>query len=555
MSSNKERYNKIHRGEATAIQKEESRQAAIEARKFRQDPEAGALYRRMIINTVYRRTRITDEAVLGWLFVGMTTMVHMATGTTVPLAQIEARVTEMIPDLHYYNALVREGSFVSSQEESQKSLERTEEGLSFDVKLQEKKEASTEVMSVSKLQKGSLTKFTQELDNRVTAKGEDRYVRYQTISTLQLPEKKVLERSLDREDSLTVKATGHIVTLAPRDRGEATPHEAVEGKRYPKRSTNHYPPELGDDKTSVPVPAWESPEVLALSVASYQLPYLLFYEEKREREYACIQRTHDFLVENGKLTRTVLSRKGIFLLGSPDPEERYYAYIEHGRLKISTADVAFWRGVHWNERPYEENTERSLWKMRHVLPYTLGMTKMANVGKDASLGEQARRNGFAYHEWMSWERLPNVEVMVAFHALHHAGLHIFKLIDQDGPPIVIVQEHASELSQEQFDSLHLKYGDHPRYLTHFGTPALKRSFKNYVLVHEERRPGKDMFLYFFRTSTLPGTVYVRGVDPGRGWKKNSPNEWYRTVRRDEVSSLFSRVRSLAGNRPFALWAE
>jgi len=139
------------------------------------------------------------------------------------------------------------------------------------------------------------------------------------------------------------------------------------------------------------------------------------------------------------------------------------------------------------------------------------------MGHDPEMQNLLTLSGHGYREWWSWEKIPSVSALLCFHSLHHAGYHSLRVINEQGPDVLVIQDHGSQLSEADFYKVHEQYGDHPRYLAQIGTPALERGFKNYVLVFLEERKGKDLFLVYLRKKNNPKGLVYRGDDPGEGW--------------------------------------
>jgi hypothetical protein len=112
--------------------------------------------------------------------------------------------------------------------------------------------------------------------------------------------------------------------------------------------------------------------------------------------------------------------------------------------------------------------------------------------------EEMGTMGIQVYQWHSYQEIPSIKTLFAFHSIHHAGRQSLMTINEKGPPQLCIQEHLGQLSYESFVSLHRTYGDEPRYLLYLTKPSLLQALNNYLLVYEEVRAGKDEFLILLR---------------------------------------------------------
>jgi len=512
-------FNKVLLQYATETQKRLSMELAAEARAIRREEEASVLWRRMVINAVYRRTQITDPSVVNWLFVGLLTVTHMATGTQVPLPQLEQGISLLVPDLQVY-----EGTEMRNVANCQ--VPQTETGLSGQGKyLPEKTEQKSQVQIGKQAQEriSDVSVKTQGqascIKKRAALEEEKEVV---SVSRLQkrssyAEQKKIVLEPETEEPGPKIKlgqAVGSVRVSVLRGYIPVKPDALRAEKELPIR---HYGPLLGDDHVQVRVPEDEETEIVALSQVSFNLPQFFHMEEMQEWRYACLERTFKELGQGGVLDRPVLTKTGIYSRGYAIPQDLLFLYFEDRQLKVCTNRYLQWRSVPWNGKPYQYNAARALWKFERANRFLLGLTEVSHMGHDPEMQNLLTLSGHGYREWWSWEKIPSVSALLCFHSLHHAGYHSLRVINEQGPDVLVIQDHGSQLSEADFYKVHEQYGDHPRYLAQIGTPALERGFKNYVLVFLEERKGKDLFLVYLRKKNNPKGLVYRGDDPGEGW--------------------------------------
>lgn len=213
------------------------------------------------------------------------------------------------------------------------------------------------------------------------------------------------------------------------------------------------------------------------------------------------------LVRNGRVVRSFSHSKGFCRVGDPMPAQPSISLYKEGNnfyLSVLGLEDTL------TPSPSQFNPDHTRWKIERASQYVRISQGVVNMGEDLEMKSQLHSCSVPYEEWRSWEPIPRNPIMLAFHSIHHAGLHSLDYLNQSGPPILIIQEHADQLSKQAFFELHKQYGDHSSQLCYLPASSIINSLPNYALVAKEEQKGKDELFVFLRKGNR---YYVKDSSP------------------------------------------
>jgi len=206
-------------------------------------------------------------------------------------------------------------------------------------------------------------------------------------------------------------------------------------------------------ETSSP-PTLTSPELMEegrrlLKILS-TMPWV-FREDTGNPKYAIFPVRNCSLIQVGVVQKSYLSEQGLKLKGDKVLSSPLKAlYFEDGNL--------YWYKEGEDDTkvvPYEYNPQKTAWEYEQISKWLGQNLVVLNMGEDSAMLSLFMQKGRSLKQWKSWEEFPvGVDAMIALHSFHHAGTHAVEVVNRKGPNILVVQEHGSELTYEEFIALH-----------------------------------------------------------------------------------------------------